>query len=206
LIKSASSFAFSRHIKVGTVAGINEDIVDMKVCQQDFLNALEEVKPLFGVAEEELEDCLKFGLIPFSDTVNRAVQDGQGYINQCRQGVPPLLTVLLHGPPGSGKTALAAKIALDSGFPFVKLVKLAQMIGATDQQKAQILDRIFEDAYKSPLNVIVLDEVELLLSYNQVGPRFSTLMFDTLSALLERRPPKVSTLFQPPYTRTRWLM
>ena len=191
LIKSANSFAFSRHIKVGTMAGIDDSIVDMKVKQQDFLNALEEVKPLFGVAEEELTDCFDGGLIPFSKEVERILDDGQQYIEQCRQGVPSLLTVLLHGPPGSGKTALAAKLALDSGFPFIKLVKLAHMIGATDQQKAHHLDKVFEDAYKSPMNVIVLDEVELLLGYNQVGPRFSTLMFDTLSALLARKPPKV---------------
>ncbi|KAI9661265.1 MAG: transport between ER and Golgi ATPase protein [Bathelium mastoideum] len=190
LIKSASSFAFSRHVKVGTVAGIDDSIVDMKVKQQDFLNALEEVKPLFGVAEEELADCLEGGLIPFSAGVERVLDDGQRYIEQCRQGVPPLLTVLLHGPPGSGKTALAAKLALDSAFPFVKIVKLAHMIGASDQQKALHLDRIFQDAYKSPMNVIVLDEIELWLGYNQVGPRFSSIMFDTLSALLARNPPK----------------
>ncbi|KAI9797715.1 MAG: transport between ER and Golgi ATPase protein, partial [Sarcosagium campestre] len=30
LVKSASSFAFNRHVKVGTVAGISDDIANMK--------------------------------------------------------------------------------------------------------------------------------------------------------------------------------
>lgn len=50
LIKAASSFAFSRHTKVGTMASIGPDVEDMKVNRQDFLSALDEVKPLFGVS------------------------------------------------------------------------------------------------------------------------------------------------------------
>ena len=33
----------------------------------------------------------------------------------------PLISVLLEGPAGSGKTALAASVAIESGFPFVKV-------------------------------------------------------------------------------------
>lgn len=61
LVKSASSFAFNRHIKVGTLAAIDDNIVNMKVMQQDFLDALGEVQPLFGVSEEELDRCVEGG-------------------------------------------------------------------------------------------------------------------------------------------------
>jgi len=47
----------------------------------------------------------------------------------------PLLSVLLEGENGSGKTALAAKIALDSGFPFVKMISPEQFVGYTDFAK-----------------------------------------------------------------------
>lgn len=33
----------------------------------------------------------------------------------------PLLTALLEGPAGTGKTALAASMGIDSDFPFVKV-------------------------------------------------------------------------------------
>ena len=36
----------------------------------------------------------------------------------------PLLTALLEGPAGTGKTALAASMGIDSDFPFVKVCVL----------------------------------------------------------------------------------
>lgn len=48
LVKSASSFALQRHIKGGTVAALSDDINEMKIHMNDFLGALQEVKPLFG--------------------------------------------------------------------------------------------------------------------------------------------------------------
>jgi len=84
-----------------------------------------------------------------------------------------LLSVLLHGDNGSGKTALAAKIAIDSGFPFVKMISPEQFVGFTDFAKVQAIAKIFEDAYKSPLSMIVLDDIERLLEFVHIGPRFS---------------------------------
>ncbi len=68
LVKSATSFAFNRHVKVGTMAGISDDIEHLRVNADDFANALEEVHPAFGVSEEELAQVVQNGIIHF-DTV-----------------------------------------------------------------------------------------------------------------------------------------
>ena len=70
LIKSATSFAFNRHVKVGTMAGIADDVEDLRVNRADFMHALEEVRPAFGVAEEELEQVIQNGIIPFHPVVD----------------------------------------------------------------------------------------------------------------------------------------
>src|SRR5712671_5013421 len=77
LVKSASSFAFNRHVKVGTVAGVSDDIENMKVNRDDFMHALEEVKPAFGVSEEELSTALRGGVLRFSSHIDNILQDGQ---------------------------------------------------------------------------------------------------------------------------------
>jgi vesicle-fusing ATPase len=66
LIKSATSFAFNRHVKVGSMANYKDDISEMKVNRQDFEMALDEVRPAFGVSEEELDACIQGGLISYS--------------------------------------------------------------------------------------------------------------------------------------------
>ena len=69
LTKSATSFAFNRHIKVGTQAGIGDDIDSMQVSKADFENALIEVKPAFGVAEAELEQVIENGIMHFDPRI-----------------------------------------------------------------------------------------------------------------------------------------
>lgn len=191
LIKSASSFAFNRHVKVGTVAGISDDIENMKVNRQDFMNALEEVRPAFGVSEEELEACVQGGIIRYSQNIDNILAEGRLFVEQVRKSEKtPLVSVLMHGPPGSGKTALAASIAMASEFPFIKLVSPESMVGFNEASKVQFLSKVFMDSYKSPLNVVVVDNIERILDWVPIGPRFSNAVLQTLMVLLRKQPPK----------------
>ncbi|KAK2740193.1 transport between ER and Golgi ATPase protein [Myotisia sp. PD_48] len=192
LVKSASSFAFNRHVKVGTMAGVSDDIVNMKVNRQDFHNALEEIKPAFGVAEEELEECIRGGIIHFSPMIQEILAEGHLFVKQVRdpEATTSLFSVLLHGPPGSGKTALAAKIAIDSGFPFVKLISPEDMVGYNEMSKIQHMNKIFMDAYKSPVSVVVIDNIERIIDLVSTGLRFSNSVLQALIVLLRKHPPK----------------
>ena len=70
LIKSATSFAFNRHVKVGTIAGISDDVENLRVNREDFMRALDEMRPAFGVSEEELEQVIQNGIIEYDDVVD----------------------------------------------------------------------------------------------------------------------------------------
>lgn len=191
LVKSATSFAFNRHVKVGTMAGISDDIDKMKVNRQDFHNALEEVKPAFGVSEAELEKCLHGGIIRYSPFIENILAEGRLFVEQVRKpDSTPLFSVLLHGPPGSGKTALAAKISIDSEYPFIKLISPEDMVGFNEAAKVQYLSKVFMDAYKSPMSIIVMDNIERIVDWVPIGPRFSNSVLQTIMILLSKQPPR----------------
>ncbi|KAK3708978.1 transport between ER and Golgi ATPase protein [Vermiconidia calcicola] len=190
LVKSASSFALQRHIKGGTVAALSDDVNEMQIHMEDFMRALDEVHPLFGISEEDLERAVEGGIFRFSPHIDKILKNGMDFVNQVRSGTTPLLSVLLHGPRGSGKTALAARIAMDSQFPFVRLVRPVDMVGMNEIQKIQHLSKVFTDAYKSPLNCLVLDNIELLVDWVPVGPRFSSAVLAAIKGLMDNKPPK----------------
>lgn len=207
LIKSATSFAFNRHVKVGTMAGISNDVENMKVQHQDFLNALEEVKPAFGVAEEELSQVVQNGIMHFAPHIDVILRDGHLRVEQVRTSQrTPLVTVLLHGPPGSGKTALAATIAIASDYPFIKLISPESMIGMGDAQKINYLNKVFNDAYKSPMSIIVIDNIEKIVEWVRIGPRFSNSVLQALAVLLGKRPPKDKRLLVLATTSNRTML
>lgn len=112
------------------------------------------------------------------------MRDGNLYVEQVRKSQrTPLVSVLVHGkpslasslssclnpkflslgPPSSGKTALAATIAMASDFPFIKLISPEDMVGFGEQQKIAHLNKVFMDSYKSPLSVVVVDNIERIL-------------------------------------------
>ena len=47
---------------------------------------------------------------------------------------------------------------------------------------------------QSPLSMVVLDDIERLLEFVPIGPRFSNALLQTLLVLLKKQPPKVRTL------------
>jgi vesicle-fusing ATPase len=116
---------------------------------------------------------------------------GQLFIEQVKNSSrTPLLSVLLYGPSGSGKTALAATLALKSEFPFIKLISPDQMLGYSEAAKCSHITKVFNDAYRSPLSVIVIDDIERILDYVAIGPRFSNTVLQTLLVLLKKAPSK----------------
>ncbi|KAG0270759.1 transport between ER and Golgi ATPase protein [Linnemannia exigua] len=191
LVKSAYSFAFNRHVKVGTLAGTTGDLENMKIMRDDFLGALQEVHAAFGSAEEELDSCIANGIIHFSPQIDRILREGSLRVEQVKHSErTPLVSLLLHGPPGAGKTALAATMAMESQFPFIKLISPETMIGMNELQKVNAIHRVFQDSYKSLLSVIVMDDIERLLDYTPIGSRFSNTVLQALAVLLKKAPPK----------------
>lgn len=191
LVKSATSFSLSQHIKVGTVGQITGDLDSVMVNMACFMNALMEVKPAYGVHEEDLQDCLQGGIIKYSPKIDNILMRVERDITQLKNSERfNFSSVMLYGPPGSGKTALAAYMALKSKFPFIRMISSDEVIGMTETAKVNYIDTTFRDAYKSPLNILIVDDIEALIDYVPIGPRFSPVILRALMTRLKRPPPE----------------
>jgi len=63
------------------------------------------------------------------------------------------------------------------------------MIGYSEQAKVTAIAKTFSDAYKSELSCVLVDGIERLLDWVQIGPRFSNAVLQTLIVCLRRNPP-----------------
>lgn len=217
LVRAAQSTAMNRLIKAASKVEVDpEAISKLLVNHEDFTHALaNDVKPAFGTATEALETYLSRGIINWGTPVSGLLEDGSLYTQQARAPessgecqwstsfdlsfqlfvnifcfVSGLVSILLEGPPNSGKTALAAKLALLSDFPFIKICSPDDMVGFTESAKCLQIRKIFDDAYRSQLSCILVDNVERLLDYGPIGPRYSNLTLQALLVLLKKQPPK----------------
>uniref|UniRef100_A0A8C9RAY3 Vesicle-fusing ATPase n=1 Tax=Scleropages formosus TaxID=113540 RepID=A0A8C9RAY3_SCLFO len=193
LVRAAQSTAMNRHIKASTTVEVDmEKAEKLQVHRADFLGSLNnDIKPAFGTNQEDYSSYIMNGIIKWGDPVTRVLDDGELLVQQTKNSDrTPLVSVLLEGPPHSGKTALAAKISEDSQFPFIKICSPDKMIGHSEISKCQAIKKVFDDAYKSQLSCVVVDDIERLLDYVPIGPRFSNLVLQALLVLLKKPPPK----------------
>jgi len=190
VVKAASSFAFQRQIDpTNPTAAIDQKAII--VTRDDFLRAITEVAPKFGVTEDEFSDYMRQGVIEHGPRFHKIIETGRMFIQQVQNSSrTPLVSVLLEGTAGTGKTALAVHLAMSSQFPLVKILSPDKLLNYSEASKAQQISKDFTDSYKSPLSVIVLDDIERLVEYVRIGPRFSNLVLQTLMVLLKKIPEK----------------
>lgn len=97
----------------------------------DFDKALTEIIPAFGAKDNsELSNLYRNGIINYGTAFTDLYTSLQRMVNQVKESAKTsLLSVLLEGASATGKSALAAKLCVESGFPLVRVVSPDSMIG-----------------------------------------------------------------------------
>jgi len=186
VVRAATSHAIMRGVDPENVgeASKAENVV---VQYEDFVQAVNEVEPQFGKKIAQLQGCFEKGIISYSDTFDYSVDQLQNLVSDTN-GQAGKSTILLHGDHGSGKTAIAAKLAAESGCPFVRMLSPAEMIGYGNSEKCKLIHQAFTEAYKSPRSIILLDDLERTIEYAPNG-MFNNQILQTLLILLEKTLP-----------------
>ena len=189
MVKLACSNALSQGINF-TKAKIDIQ-KDRKVTMKNFLDAFGEIQPMFGVKSNEIENSIQFGMINYGENYEILSSKISSLFEQIKNSQNiSLLSVLLEGEPGCGKTALASYLALHSGFPYVRIISPESLVRFMESGKYTAIYNTFEDGYKSPSSIIILDNIERLIEYIRIGPRFSNLLLQTLTVFIKKLPPK----------------
>ena len=76
-----------------------------------------------------------------------------------RLGVDPPKGVLLHGPPGTGKTRLARAVANESDASFFT-INGPEIMGSAYGESEKALREVFEEAGKEAPSIIFIDEID----------------------------------------------
>ncbi len=76
-----------------------------------------------------------------------------------RLGVDPPKGVLLHGPPGTGKTRLARAVANESDAQFF-LINGPEIMGSAYGESESKLRQVFEEASKNAPSIVFIDEID----------------------------------------------
>ncbi|KAI8066790.1 P-loop containing nucleoside triphosphate hydrolase protein [Gongronella butleri] len=85
-------------------------------------------------------------------------------------GVQPPRGVLLHGPPGCGKTRLAHAIAGELQVPFINISAPSIVSGMSGESEKKIRD-VFEDAKSSAPCLLFIDEIDAITPKRETAQR-----------------------------------
>ncbi|ORC89009.1 vesicle-fusing ATPase [Trypanosoma theileri] len=187
VVRSATSNAFNKHIDFDNPTELI-DASDVSVTRQDFMDAIEEVKPAFGQAKEECSNLKRGGIIHYGEPWKIVEERCSRYVEQLNTDGKRVnaLAVLIEGLPGCGKSAVAAYLAEKAGFPYIKVISTDDMVGYGEMQKVNIIRKAFEDAYKSPASAIILDDLERIIEFSHLGGRYSNAILQALLVLIKR--------------------
>jgi vesicle-fusing ATPase len=194
VVNSTVARALARHIEYSKQPQFKKESTRVQVTQADFEHGLTEVKPAFGVDEGEISRVLKWPIVAYSSKVTEILNTGKSvaYTVQTNETIDHM-SILLHGPLGAGKTALAAQIALDSGFPFISVINqdiLSQK--GSELARVAFINDVFERAHRTPHSVVILDDLFKMIEWSRQGSVYSNKILQTLTIRAESMPPPVS--------------
>ncbi|GAG22773.1 unnamed protein product [marine sediment metagenome] len=85
-----------------------------------------------------------------------------------------VFSILIEGKTSAGKTALAVDTAIKLDAPFTRVFSSFDLIAMSELEKCGELNTLFNDSEKSKLSVIVLDDLESIMSYCSLGQRYQS--------------------------------
>lgn len=155
VVRAAASYALDRFQTSNSLESdeqsedydVNDSVI---VTSADFQHAIQSVVPAYTHSETQVVSYyLPQGYLPCGDAHDAIIDESLDLIHALKQSsTTRIQSLLLYGPRGSGKTAIAAHLAMIGKFSYVKIISASSLVGRHDIVKVDILHQSFNDAYK----------------------------------------------------------
>uniref|UniRef100_A0A9L0JTH9 Vesicle-fusing ATPase n=1 Tax=Equus asinus TaxID=9793 RepID=A0A9L0JTH9_EQUAS len=146
---------------------------------------------------EQLNNILVIGMTNRPDLIDEALLRPGRLEVKMEIGLPDekgrLQILHIHTARMRGHQLLSADVDIKELAVETKNFSGAELEGLVRAAQSTAMNRhikIFDDAYKSQLSCVVVDDIERLLDYVPIGPRFSNLVLQALLVLLKKAPPQ----------------
>jgi vesicle-fusing ATPase len=186
VVKSATSYAISREISFDESKdkdGKKTKEIKPIVTHQDFIRALDDITPMFGKMDTEIDGYTKNNFIFWSPQILEVYNTINADINQLQNG--NILSFALSGKPYIGKTSLACKLAKDSGIACIRLINAEKLLRY--QNKAGYIASIFEQCSRADNSLIILDGFERLIEFTAIRSSFNNTTLQAIMVLINKQ-------------------
>eukprot|EP01029_Cantina_marsupialis_P012039 TRINITY_DN265_c0_g1_i1.p1 TRINITY_DN265_c0_g1~~TRINITY_DN265_c0_g1_i1.p1 ORF type:complete len:583 (-),score=179.55 TRINITY_DN265_c0_g1_i1:677-2425(-) len=141
LVRKAVSRAYDRYFNLDTMS-YSEDVDNLQVTMQDFGPVLDSMVPQFGHSGQALESCFPEGIVDV-ESFNTSLDAIRTSFNKVKHSPKACIkSLLIGGDRGVGKTGLAAKLAQDSEFPFIRVINPSELSGMDARSRVNKIKQV----------------------------------------------------------------
>jgi vesicle-fusing ATPase len=178
LVNCATHTAIHRtiHIDGGSVTVDND--VEPMVTMRDFINAADEIVPMFGKISEDITEITRRPFI-YWDQVRALHDQALGVIRSLTVG--NMCKIVVSGKAHTGKTKFTAHLAQSTGVPCIRMVTPEKLLKVGD--RSNYIISMYEQCLKSDSSILILDNLERLIEWS-IGYRFNNQTLQTIMTLL----------------------
>lgn len=179
--RMVSEVMYNKGIDQKTKQVKNRKLEDITITQEDYINAIKSINPMFGVdeslqnAQELVHPSPKFEFI--YNTIASCLAKGEKM---------PLHSLLVSGSRGSGKTAMVSSAAIKSNYSYIKIIKSIDLVEFNEKEKVTYIINQFKNAYKSEKSLLILENIENIIEYIPLDKSFSKPIFCVLESFLQQ--------------------
>jgi SpoVK/Ycf46/Vps4 family AAA+-type ATPase len=173
----------TKKLRSSYVRRLSQALVKDKASIQVTLDDFRDIRQLKEYTEEKRSDDMRHivqrirpkitldqvgGLEGIKEQLLKDIEISLDHEQARRVGATPIRGVLLHGPPGCGKTWLAQGIAGEIDAT-IYMIRGAQIIKPYHGQTEKIITDVFDEARKYAPSIIIIDEVDSLTLKRDMG-------------------------------------